>query len=1108
MKFCGNCAAPLKNRCPQCGFENPPQFKFCGECGGALTGAPATPVVSAAPAPAPPRVHFGPEEASADSLDGERKTVTAVFADIKGSMDLIEDLDPEEARAIVDPALRLMIDAVHRYDGYIVQSTGDGIFAIFGAPVAHEDHAQRALYAGLRMQEEMRKYSAGLRERGNPPLEIRVGVNTGETVVRTIRTGDAQVEYTPIGHSTSLASRMQTMAPTGAVVVSEHTQRLTAGYFELKPLGPARVKGVSEPIEIFEVLGVGPLRTRLQMSAQRGLSRFVGRRAEIEQLRKSLEIVREGHGQIVAAVAEAGVGKSRLFYEFTMTARAGCLVLEAVSVSHGKASAYLPIIDLLKTYFRVSDQDDCDLRREKITGKALALDRTLEDTLPYLFALLGVPVTEFPLDEMDPAVRRRRTRDSIKRLLLRESLKQPLILIFEDLHWIDEESQALLELLADSIGTARILMMVNYRPEYHHQWGNKTHYAQLRLDPLGRQTAAEMLGALLGEDSELRPLQELIIGRTEGNPFFMEEMVQALFDEGALVRNGSVKLARPLASIQVPPTVKGILAARIDRLTRPEKELLQTLAVIGKEFPLALVRRVTGKPDDELSALLSSLQLGEFLYEQPAVADSEYSFKHALTQEVAYDSMLTEGRRRIHEHTAAAIEELFAGSLDDHLDQLAHHYSRSKNIAKAVHYLKVAGQQAGKRSAYEDAVRMLMEAIKLLPEMPESRERDLLELELRVAHGLLFAAVRGFAAPEMGPGVRRMQELYQRVGESPATIGVLFTLWSLSLAQARLDQAMPMAVQLVKLAAPLDDSMAVGGAHSAMGVTSMWLGKFRQAREHLEQTVAIFDRDLARFLPMQNAPVIPARCQLAWSLWMLGYPDQANRASSRALELADQLKRPFSTAFALLYVVALDDFQRDYRFIGPKIEALSEVSREYGLTSWTDSATLSLGRALVFAGDPERGVAKMLDALAGMREHGAELVGTYSLALIADSCLLANQVERGLELIDEAFAHFEATGARIQEAEAHRLRGELLLRRTGAEAEAADSFRRAIEIARAQEAKSWELRATMSLARMLERSAMREEARAALASVYGWFTEGLETPDLRDAAALLRRLGR
>ena len=485
-----------------------------------------------------PSVRVRMEQDAADASGGERKTVTALFADIKGSMDLMEGLDPEEARAIVDPALKLMIDAMHRYDGYIVQSTGDGIFALFGAPVAHEDHAQRGLYAALRVQEDMARYSAGLRAQGSPPVEIRVGLNTGEVVVRSIRTDDAHTEYTPIGHSMSLAARMQTLAPTGSIVITEQTQKLTAGYFELKALGPARIKGVSEPINVYEVLGIGPLRTRLQMSASRGLSKFVGRRAELEQLDKALELARGGHGQIVAAMAEAGVGKSRLFHEFKMRRQAECLVLEAFSFSHGKASAYLPVVDLLKSYFRIADRDDARTRREKVTGKVLALDRALEDTLPHLFALLGIPSGDARLDEMDPSIRRRRTREAVKSLIVRESLNQPLILIFEDLHWVDAESEALLNLIADSIGTAQILMMVNYRPEYRHNWGNKTYYTQMRLDPLGRDNAAELLSAMIGDDRAIDSLKATIIERTQGNPFFMEEMVQVLFDQGVLVRDG------------------------------------------------------------------------------------------------------------------------------------------------------------------------------------------------------------------------------------------------------------------------------------------------------------------------------------------------------------------------------------------------------------------------------------------------------------------------------------------------------------------------------------------------------------------------------------------
>jgi len=396
-KFCGKCAAPLARACPQCGASNQPGEDFCGECAAPL-GQPQAPSgkkssgapIQVAETPAP------------EDIDGERKTVTALFADIKGSTELEQDLDPEEARRIVDPALKLMIDAVRRYGGYIPQSTGDGIFALFGAPVAHEDHPQRALHAALRMQEDLRRYSAKLVAEGGVPIQCRVGVNTGEVVVRSLSTGNGQTEYAPIGHTTNLASRMQAVAPVGSVAVAESTRMLCEGYVTLKPLGPAKVKGVTEPVQVYEVTGLGPLRTRLQRSASRGLSKFVGRDAEMEAMRHALELAKAGRGQIVAAVGDAGVGKSRLFFEFKAKSRSGCLVLETFSVSHGKASAYLPVIELLKNYFEIEPEDDDRKRREKVGGKVLMLDRSLEDTLPHLFSLLGIAETTAGQAEAQP----------------------------------------------------------------------------------------------------------------------------------------------------------------------------------------------------------------------------------------------------------------------------------------------------------------------------------------------------------------------------------------------------------------------------------------------------------------------------------------------------------------------------------------------------------------------------------------------------------------------------------------------------------------------------------------------------------------------------------
>jgi predicted ATPase len=406
----------------------------------------------------------------------------------------------------------------------------------------------------------------------------------------------------------------------------------------------------------------------------------------MEAMKAAAEQARVGHGQIVAAMAEPGVGKSRLVFEFKARNQSGWMVLEAFSVSYGKASAYLPVLDLLHGYFKIAGEDDEQTRREKIAGRLSMLDPLLEDTRPYLFSLLGIVEGTDPLAQMDGQLKKRRTLEAIKRILLRESLNQPLIVIFEDLHWIDEQTQAFLDLLAESIASACVLLLVNYRPEYQHGWGSRTYYTQLRLDALGKNNVSEILTALIGDNPELAPLRPVIIDRSEGNPLFIEEIVLALFEDGSLTRNGTVKLTRPIAAIGLPPAVKDILAARIDRLEPEAKELLQTLAVIGTEIPLGLVKRVVSGSDEELQRLLSRLQLGEFIYERPAFPDVEYTFKHALTQDVAYQSVLTERRKRIHDCVAAAMEELFSETLTDQYAELARHYRLSSNTAKAIKY--------------------------------------------------------------------------------------------------------------------------------------------------------------------------------------------------------------------------------------------------------------------------------------------------------------------------------------------------------------------------------------------------------------------------------------
>jgi class 3 adenylate cyclase/predicted ATPase len=1109
-KFCAACGSPRLRSCAKCGAENAPSSAFCEDCGTALLGNTTSAAIGSSDGSIAPVMSVTPEQDTSTTIEGERKTVTALFADIKGSTELMRDLDPEVARAIVDPALKLMIDAVHRYDGYIVQSTGDGIFALFGAPVAHEDHPQRASHAALAMRDELRRRGEELRMEGRSGVAVRIGINTGEVVMRTVQTGE-HTEYSPVGHVINLASRMQSVAPAGGIVVSEETRELVEGYFDLRGLGPTEVRGISEPINVYEVVGIGPLRGHFDLATRRGLTKFVGRENEIEQMQRALELAMSGHGQIVAVMAEAGTGKSRLFYEFKAMLPATCKMLEAYSVSHGKASAWLPVLELLRDYFGIQDVDEPAARREKVRAVLNELDSALHDALPYLFGLLGLGEGPDPLAQMDPQVKRRRTLDAIKRVILRESLNQPLVVIFEDLHWIDEQTQALLNLLADSIANARVLLLINYRPEYDDRWGAKAYYSQLRLDALNPEGASAMLETLLGKSVELNLLKQLIVERAGGNPFFIEEIVQALFDEGALVRNGAVRVTRSLSQLRLPPTVQGILASRIDRLPSEHKQLLQTLAVIGRESSLGLLRQVASHTDIQLERILADLQASEFIYEQPATIGIEYVFKHALTQEVAYNSLLIERRKLMHERAGQALESTFPEQLDDHLSQLAHHYSHSDNIDKAVEYLGRTGQQALQRCAPAGASRSLAAALDVLAKLPDKAERIQRELPLELALGQAFILLKGWAAREVEQAFTRALEICEHLRNPPEVFFALFGLWSNYHVRGAYRAARDRARQLLRLAQSTGDHTHLVLAHYAMGETSLHTGELKVAREHQEIVLSLYDqardRPLVSRLGGDIKQGILSYCGLM--LWLLGYPDQALTTANQAVAFARGLSHPYSLAAAEFFLKTVQLYRREARAVQETAERVIAFSLEHGFGGWIPSSTYSRGWSIAEQGRPEEGIAFMREGLAITHAVGADIGRTEKLCRLAEACMKADRLDDALSTVTEARDAVGQQEERYYEPDIHRIRGEVLLRQDHSNIrQAEECFRRAIEIARQQSGKSLELRATMSLARLLRDTGRRDEARMMLGDIYNWFTEGFDTADLEDARSLLAELSR
>jgi class 3 adenylate cyclase/tetratricopeptide (TPR) repeat protein len=883
-RFCIECGTPLTPRCPQCGADTLPRAKFCGACGTPLMVQ--RPALPAAPPPSP--LSYTPGHlaekilTSKAALEGERKQVTVLFADLKGSMELVADRDPEEARQLLDPVLERMIAAVHHYEGTVNQVMGDGIMALFGAPIAHEDHAVRACYAALRMRETVRRYGDEVRCSHGMPVHIRVGLNSGDVVVRGIDSS-LHMDYTAVGQTTHLAARMEQMATPGSILITTDVLRLTEGYVQVTSLGPVAVKGLRAPVEVYELVGAGPVPSRLQAAAVRGLTRFVGRDREVDDLSQALQSAGRGRGQVVALVGEPGVGKSRLVYECLHSHRTqGWLMLECASISYGKATPYVPVVDLLKRYMHVEDGDEPRTVRAKVTGHLLTLDEALRETIPALLALLDALPADSPFLTLDPPQRRQRTLAVLKRVLLRESQVQPLLLVFEDLHWIDAETQTLLDTLVESLPTAHLLLLVNYRPEYQHGWGSKTYYTQLRLDPLSLTSADELLQDLLGDDPSLAPLMLLLIERTEGNPFFLEESVRTLVETGVLVgAAGAYHLVKPLDRLQVPATVQAVLAARIDRLPPEEKQLLQTAAVIGTTVPFALLHAVADQPEDTLRMGLAHLQAAEFLYETTLFPDLEYTFKHALTHEVAYGSLLQERRRALHAGIVEALEALAGDRLAEQVERLAHHALRGEVWDKAVPYCQQAGARAHDRAAFREAVAAFEQALQALTHLHEDGDTRVVAIELRLT--------LGNALTQLGEYGRHLAllgeaEALARALDDRARLGRVLA-WMVIVLRVTGDHdgAMAAGQQALKLAVELGDSALQGEASHTLGQVYHAIGDFGRAAELLRRNVEASDRESDR--PSTDVRIW-SQAWLALTLGGLGAFAEGRRHGEEALHLA------------------------------------------------------------------------------------------------------------------------------------------------------------------------------------------------------------------------------
>ena len=875
-------------RCRQCSTENPGGARFCNACGQPLAdAAPSAAVVAYTPKHLAEKILT-----SKVALEGERKHVTVLFADMKGSTELLADRDPEEARTLLDPMLERMMEAVHRYEGTVNQVMGDGIMALFGAPLAHEDHAVRACYAALRMQESVKRYGEEVRRRVGVLPQIRVGLNSGEVVVRSIGS-DLHMDYTAVGQTTHLAARMEQAAAPGSILIAAGTWRLAEGYVQVTPLGPLNVRGLGEPVEVYELNGAGPARSRFQALAGRGLTTFIGRTGEIERMNAALDQASSGAGQVVAVVGEPGVGKSRLLWEFTHSARLeNCLILEGGSASYDRTASYLPVVELLKRYFQIEGRDDKRSVREKVIGKVLSLDRTLERSLPAFLALLDVPPDGDQWIQLDPIERRERTLEGLNHLLLLESRVQPLLVVVEDLHWIDADSQAVLDTLVESLPSARLMLVVSYRPEYQHDWVSKPCYTRIGVDPLATPSAESLLEVLLGTDSALDELKRLLIERTEGNPFFLEESVRTLVETSALAgERGRYRLVEPASALQVPASVHALLAARIDRLPDDEKRLLQSAAVVGLNVPFLLLQAILEWDESDLRRTLAHLQAAELLYETSLFPDLEYTFKHALTHEVTYGTLLRQQRRDLHARIVEVIERLHPDRLPEHVDRLAYHALKGELWDKATTYLRERSMRAATRSAFAEALTSFEDALRALTHLPESRQAKIQAIDLRLDSRAVLAPLGRYG--QILEYMREAETFATELGDRRRLGLVLADLGARFRNVGDHERALEASRHAVDIAIELGDASLQIEAKYRLAQVYFALGDLvRSSSIFLETVQALADEGTARGAPLPDFFAAWPRAWLGLALSQMGRFTEALPHAEEALRIADQAKHP------------------------------------------------------------------------------------------------------------------------------------------------------------------------------------------------------------------------
>jgi predicted ATPase/class 3 adenylate cyclase len=1117
--FCGACGSSLEIDviCSNCGSKPPAGFKFCNKCGQNLSK----------PKEAPPKGDSAPQYAMATSAtsaiqetapaaearapDAERRQLTVMFCDLVGSTELSARLDAEDLREVVRSYQETAAEVIQGFDGHIAQYLGDGLVVYFGYPRAHEDDAHRAVRAALGIVEALEKLNSRLKSEYRVQLAVRLGIHTGP-VVEGEMGGGGRHEQLALGETPNIAARLEGLAEPDTVAISAMTKRLVKGAFALKDLGSHRLKGVPEPITVAQVLNPIVTQSDEEEVGTGVVTALVGRDEEIGLLLRRWEQSREGFGQVVLISGEPGIGKSALadVLREHVASKGYTRATYRCSPYHTNSALY-PVITHLQRLWRWERDDTPAGKLDKMEKTLRKTSLPLKEVVPLFAALCSLPLPEgrYPPLGLTPQQEKQQTQDALAAWLLEEAERQPMLVVYEDLHWADPSTIENIGLLIDQVPTAPMLTVLIFRPEFIPPWPNRSHMTPITLNRLERPQVEAMITQLGGGKALPAEVVQHIVTRTDGVPLYVEELTKMLLESDLLREEADhYALSGTLSSVAIPVTLQDSLMARLDRLPMV-REVAQLGAVLGREFAYEMLRALAAVEESTLQERLGQLVGAELLYQRGRPPRAKYIFKHALIQDAAYASLLKRTRQQYHQQIARMLEAEFPETVEAEPELVAHHYTEAGLNEKAVGYWHQAGKRATQRSAHVEAINHLSKGLEVLMTLPDTLERARQELDMQITLGPVLMAVKGQSSPDTERAYARARELCQKVGETPQLFPVLFGLFRFHMVRAEFQATRELAEQLFSLAQRTQDPAFLLEAHRVMGQTMYWLGEMAPARAHLEQAIALYDPQKHRSHAFQYGqdPGVLCRGFAAMPIWMLGYPDQALQSTKGALNLAQEFTHPLSLVFALQFATFLHQFRREAQAVQERAEALIALSTEQGFPQWLAYATVLRGWALTVRGEGEEGIAQIHKGLVARRALGAQLNRPYFLSLLAEAHGKAGQIEEGLAVLNQALDTVNKTGERNWEAELHRRKGEILLMQQGQKVgEAEECFRQALDTARRQQAKSLELRATMSLSRLWQQQGKQGEARQMLADTYGWFTEGFDTADLQEAKALLEEL--